>query len=92
MSTPEEKKKDDDKKDKPFHIVVNGQAKTWNKEKITFDEVVILAFGSIDPNPNIVYTVTFKNGADRPRGTMVKGDILKIKNGTVFNATATDKS
>lgn len=93
MNTSEEQKNENKDKERPFHIVVNGQAKTWNKEEITFDEVIILAFGKIDPNPNIEYTVTYKNAAgDKLKGTMVKGDIVKIKNGTIFNATATDKS
>ena len=91
--TEDKKKQENQEKEKPFHIVVNGQAKTWDKVKINFDEVIILAFGSISSNPNIVYTVTYKNAASEPhKGSMVKGDIIKVKNGTIFNATATDKS
>ena len=79
--------------EKIFTIIVNGQEKKWKKKEITFDEVIILAFGSISPNPDIVYTVTYKNAASEPhKGTMVKGDIVKVKDGTIFNATSTDKS
>ena len=93
MNNQEEQKNDKTEKDRPFHIVVNGQAKEWSNVKISFDDVIKLAFGSIPPNPNIVYTVTFKNASSEPpKGTMVKGDGVKVKNGTIFNATATDKS
>lgn len=76
-----------------FTIIVNGREKQWPKPAISFEEVVELAFGPVPPNPNIIYTVTYKGGpGERPKGTMVKGDIIKIKEGMVFNVTATDKS
>ncbi|MCA0447326.1 MAG: multiubiquitin domain-containing protein [Bacteroidetes bacterium] len=81
--------------DKPFEItlIVNGRKKSWNKKKISFEQVVILAFGSYDPNPNKVYTVTYDRGPKQnPEGTMVKDDVVRVKDGMIFNATATDKS
>lgn len=82
-------------KEKPFQaiIIVNGREKQWNEKTISFSQVVILAFGTYDNNPSKVYTVTYDKGPrENPEGSMVKGDIVFIKNKMVFNVTATDKS
>lgn len=74
-------------------IIVNGEAKKWDKRKISFKEVVILAFGSYDSNPNIVYTVAYEDGPKENReGSMTKGTEVYVKNKMIFHATATDKS
>ncbi|MEZ4720482.1 MAG: multiubiquitin domain-containing protein [Flavobacteriales bacterium] len=78
---------------KVVSIIVNGQEKEWEKDEISFKEVVILAFGSYDENPQIVYTVTYKRGqGNKPEGTMVKGESVKVKDKMIFNATRTDRS
>lgn len=82
-------------KDKHFKVMlnVNGREKPWTEKTITFEQVVMLAFGNYDSNPNKVYTVTFDRGPHQnPEGTMVKGDSAFVKNKMIFNATATDKS
>jgi len=82
-------------KDKHFKVVliVNLKEKPWAKQTISFEEVVIQAFGSYDPNPNKVYTITYDRGPHQnPEGSMVRGDILVVKNKMVYNVTATDKS
>lgn len=82
-------------KEKDFKIIlmVNGREKPWSEKKITFDQVVILAFGNYDNNPNKVYTVTYDRGPkENPEGSMVKGDVVVVKNKMIFNVTATDKS
>lgn len=80
---------------KPVNItlIVNARPKPWNKRTISFEEVVILAFGSYDPNPNRVYTVTYSGGVPpKPEGTMVKGQVIIVKDKTNFDVSATDKS
>ena len=82
-------------KDKHFKVVliVNGRQKPWTEKTISFEQVVVLAFGTYDPNPDKVYTVTYDRGPhENPDGTMVKGDIVCVKDKMIFNATATDKS
>ncbi|MCR9171389.1 MAG: multiubiquitin domain-containing protein [bacterium] len=72
---------------------MNGREKTWTKKTISFEEVVVLAFGSISSNPNTCYTVTYSRGSgQKPEGSMVKGQEVKVKSKMVFNVTATDKS
>lgn len=82
-------------KEKHFkvEIIVNGRQKNWTEKVITFEQIVILAFGTYDPNPDKIYTVTYDKGPhENPEGSMVKGDKVYIKNKMIFNATATDKS
>ena len=82
-------------KDKNYKIalIVNGRPKQWTEKKITFEQIVVLAFGTYDPNPNKVYTVTYDNGPHQnPEGSMVKGDRVFVKDKMIFNVTATDKS
>ena len=74
-------------------IIVNGRQCYQEGEMITFEQLIILAFGSISNDPNIVYTVIYKNGPPgNPEGSMVRGDLVKIKTNMIFNATLTDKS
>lgn len=76
-----------------IELIVNGRPKPWKERTITFEQVVVLAFGSYDPNPCKVYTVTYDKGPhENPEGTMVKGDRVCVKDKMIFNVTATDKS
>jgi hypothetical protein len=82
-------------KDKDYKItlIVNGRAKNWTEKTITFEQVVVLAFGTYDPNPDKVYTVTYDNGPhENDEGSMVRGEKVYVKNKMIFNVTATDKS
>ncbi len=91
--TEEQKPHDPPGQNKQFTIIVNAREKTFTGRKISFDQVVELAFGSVSSNPNIVYTVTYKRGeGNKPEGNMEKGDTVKVKDGMVFNVTQTDKS
>ena len=89
----EQKPNDPPGQDKQFTIIVNAREKTFTGREIGFNQVVELAFGSVSPNPNIVYTVTYKRGeGNKPEGSMEKGDTVKVKDGMIFNVTQTDKS
>jgi hypothetical protein len=81
------------KEKKEFLIQVNSRDKVWNEKKISFDEVLILAFGTISTDQNVSYSVTYKKGDNnKPEGIMVKGDIVTVKDGMRFNATQTNRS
>lgn len=74
-------------------IIVNTREKDWDKEKISYEEVVILAFGSYSKDENVVYTVTYSKGPEGHReGSLVKGESVKIKNGMIFNVSQTNRS
>lgn len=76
---------------KDIKIIVNGREKVVAAKTITYAELVVLAFGSIDPET--IYTVQFKHGPpSNPEGSMVVGDVVKLQCGMIFNVTPTRKS
>ena len=76
-----------------FHINVNSRPKVVNREVLTFEQIAALAFPTPDGIQNPIYTVTFKNADQNPSaGTLVAGESVKIKNGTIFNVTRTGQS
>jgi len=80
-------------RDRVFRIIVNAERKKVTKRMLTFDEVVRLAFPNPPSGPYIVFTVTFKRAAGPSNsGSLLPGDSVKIKNGTIFSVTVTDKS
>lgn len=78
---------------KDYTIIVNAREKTVTERELTFDQIIALAFDSIPTGENIVFTVAYrKSDHHKAEGTLVQGETVKIKNGTIFNVTATDKS
>ena len=76
-----------------FDIVVNGEPKVVSTHRLTFEDVVRLAFDDAIFNENIVYTVTYKRGPHQNReGTLVAGEAVFVTDGMIFNAKRTDKS
>lgn len=81
------------KTNKESTIIVNAREKIWLEKNISFEQVVVLAYGIFKENGNTSYTVTYSRGeGNKPEGSMVNGDIIKIKDKMIFNVTATDKS
>jgi hypothetical protein len=76
-----------------YTIIVNGQKKVVTTKTVTFDEIVKLAFPTPPVGTNILYTVSYEDGPRaNPQGSMKEGQTVKVKNGMIFNVTATDKS
>lgn len=76
-----------------YNIIVNGRPKVYQGKWITFEQVVELAFGASGNDGRTIYTVTYSKGEDtKPKGTLVTGEKAKVKNGMIFNVTATNKS
>lgn len=74
-------------------IIVSGQPKKWTKPKISFEEVIILAYGTYNNSPTMVYTVAYEDGPKQnTEGSMIKDSVVFVKNKMIFHATATDKS
>jgi hypothetical protein len=92
MSSAEKKKPDE----RPRHeatIIVNGRKKVVTAKELSFEEVVALAFENPPSGENVFFTVTYRRGhGQKPEGTLVKGETVKVKDGMIFNVTATDKS
>ena len=80
-------------KDKLTTIIVNARPHEVEGKEIGFAAVVALAFPAGPVGPNVTYTVTYRKAeGQKPEGSLVDGQSAKIKEGTTFNVTATDKS
>jgi hypothetical protein len=78
---------------KVFTIIVNAEEKEVVKNRLTFDDVVKLAFETPPTGPNILITVDYGMGPrENPQGSLRQGQSVRIKNGMVFDVTATDRS
>jgi hypothetical protein len=74
-------------------IIVNTRPHEVTKEKISFEEVVALAFGDVPAGDNVAFSVTYRRGTgEKPSGSLVEGASVKVKDGMIFNVTKTDKS
>jgi len=79
--------------EKPKTIIVNGQQKIVNADELAFDQIVDLAFDPSQRGPQIEFTVDYRKGDEKkPKGSLVQGQTVKIKDGMIFNVTRTDKS
>lgn len=78
---------------KVIAIVVNGQKKEVAETKLTFEEVVKLAFPALPPGDNVMFTVRFRHGPKQnPSGTLLEGETVRIKDGMIFDVTQTVRS
>ena len=79
--------------DKSFEIIANGTHFPVPNDEVSFDQVVDIAYPHGRRGPLIKYTVDFYNGTGRPpEGKLTENQKAKVKDGTVFNVTRTDRS
>jgi hypothetical protein len=78
---------------KGYEIVVNGTPDTVQEQRVTFEQVVKIAFPAAS-DPNVTYSVTYRKAhQDRSGGTLVAGGSVEVKKkGTSFNVVATTRS
>jgi hypothetical protein len=90
----EHEKVDDDRKPKTVTIVVDGTPhEVPKKERITYAEVVTLAYPDYAQHPEITYSVTYSRGHnDKPDGILPPGGSVKVKDGMAFNVNRTGQS
>jgi len=92
-SPGEEGRAEHGKHEGPFDIIVNGQQKRWNEERISFSQVVNLAYPGSPAGGDIVYTVTYSKGpSQNPQGTLLDGQSVRVKDRMVFDVVKTVKS
>ena len=78
---------------KEYTIVVNGREKTVTATELGEDDLVALAYENPPKGELICFTITYRRGqGNKPEGTLDEGDTVKLKEGMIFNVTATDKS
>jgi len=78
---------------KGYLIIINGQEKMVEDESLTFEQIVRLEYGKCMNGETISLTITYEKGGGRKsEGTLVEGETVKIKNGTIFNVAETNRS
>ena len=83
----------DRRDDKTFLITVNGRQRRVERDELSFDDLVDLAFDDPARGPQIVFTITFRDAGGRiPEGELDEGQVLKVRDGTIINVTRTDQS
>jgi len=75
--------------DKSVTIIVDGTPHEVEKEKISYAEVVTLAY----QHPEIPYSVTYKRGPNvNHEGILAQGGTVMVKKDMVFNVSRTGQS
>lgn len=81
----------DCEKNKSYSIIVNGEENTVDSKEISFEELIELS--NLGKSDITTFTITYRRGhGNKPEGSLVEEESVKIKNGMVFNVIATDKS
>lgn len=75
-------------------IIIDGKQHLWSEKEISYEQVVNLAYNGNPPTGDQVQiTVGYHRGhGDKPEGDLEPGQSVKVKNGMVFDVTATDRS
>ena len=78
---------------KEVTIMVNGTPYRVEKDEITYDEVVTLAFPDYVQHPERTYSVTYKRGhGSKPEGILSPGSKVRVKNEMEFKIKHTGQS
>lgn len=76
-----------------IEIIVNTRPRAVSQRELSYAEVLELAFPGAQNTDSILYTITFERAdGKRHEGTLVRGDSIHIKKGTIFHVAKTDKS
>lgn len=78
---------------KKVTIIVNGTPHLEEKDEITYDEVVTLAFPDYPQHPERTYSVTYERGhGQKPAGILSPGGSVKVKDEMIFYVKYTGQS
>ena len=67
-------------------IIVNGRSIETFEKKLTFEQIVQLAFNEYTPSESTVYTVTYSKN-EHDKGMLTEGDVITVRKELVFNVT-----
>lgn len=78
---------------KGVRIIVNAREDIVHQHRISYGQVVKLAYPT-PPSPEVIgYIVTFYKGPEHhPQGDLTEGMSVRIRNGMVFNVTPNNRS
>jgi hypothetical protein len=82
-----------EKHEKHYEIVVNGQARTVDDQTVTYDEITKIAFPDKAGNPEFTFVVTYRKAHEPKEGSLAEGGSVEVKQtGTIFNVTHSRRS
>ena len=74
-------------------IRVNARPKEVERGRLSFNELIALAFGSGQGGDNVAYTVAYRKGPKTsPEGVLLADGSVKVREGMIFNVTNTTQS
>tara|TARA_R110002051_G_scaffold45702_2_gene92198 strand:- start:5039 stop:5698 length:660 start_codon:yes stop_codon:yes gene_type:complete len=74
-------------------IVINTVEEYVEPGRISFEELAKLAFPNTEVTPNTEYTVSYRKGpGNKPEGSLIADESVKLKKGMIFDVSETDKS
>ena len=75
-------------------VVINGQPKEVEKRSFTFQEVIMLAYGSYDESQKSYTMISTRKNDDGEKhsATYSFGDEIKMKEGMRINVDSTNRS
>jgi hypothetical protein len=74
-----------------FHIIVNGTPDEWHHHRISYEQVVRIAFPNGQSGGDIRYSVTWTL-PDGQEGSLRRGQHVRVIEGMMFDVRNTDKS
>lgn len=78
---------------KEISIFVNGSAEQVEKEEMTYEQIVTLAFPDFPQHPERNYSVKYVRGhGNKPEGILSPGSKIKVKDEMEFTVTPTGQS
>lgn len=75
----------------PFHIIVNARPREVTGERISYHQVVELAFPHDPTQDQVLYSVHY-TGPHIPDGTLAEGQYVKLHDGVKFDVSKTNRS
>lgn len=80
--------------DRGYEIIVNTREEVVPNARVTFEQVVQLAFPGASEEATVCFSMTFRHAASIPHsGELSRGGVVEVKRkGTVFNVTRTVQS
>lgn len=73
-------------------IIVNTRERQVEKGKITFEQVLALAFNPVPSGPNVMFTMTVHRGQGNSSHELLPGGSVEVVDGMVFDVTQTVRS
>jgi hypothetical protein len=74
-------------------VVINAREQVVTSKDLTFEQLVTYAFPTAPSGDNVLFTISYRRGhGDKPEGSLLAGESVKVKDGMVFVVSATDKS